>query len=70
MNPVVKRIDLSAIIHNYQVAKDLTNGSSVIAVIKADAYGHGMTSVAQALNPICDGFAVARSEEFLTLRQS
>ena len=70
MNPVVKRINLSALIHNYRVAKEHARRSSVIAVIKADAYGHGMISVAQALNPICDGFAVARSEEFLTLRES
>lgn len=40
-----------------------------MAVVKANAYGHGLAAVAQALNQ-ADAFAVARIEEGLTLRKA
>jgi alanine racemase len=40
-----------------------------MAVIKADAYGHGLLPVAKALSDV-DGFAVARVEEAIDLRQA
>nr|GFD53300.1 hypothetical protein [Tanacetum cinerariifolium] len=62
-------IDLSALRHNYQLARE-TTGAKALAVIKADAYGHGAVRVAQALEAQADGFAVACIEEALELRQA
>lgn len=66
-------IDLDALRHNYRFLKSLAPKSNVLAVIKADAYGHGMLKCAQALTDESigvDGFAVARIEEALHLRGS
>ena len=46
------------------------HGGSVMAVMKADAYGHGATICAQALHDKADGFAVAFIEEALEMRES
>jgi len=64
-------IDLDALRHNYRFLKSLAPNSHVLAVIKADAYGHGVLQCAKALNEEgVDGFAVARIEEALHLRSS
>jgi len=63
------RIDLDALRHNLQQAKKAAPKSKVMAVIKADAYGHGMLKVAQALTD-ADGFAVATISEGLALREA
>lgn len=60
-------IDLDAIRHNYRQLKSTASESRVVAVIKADAYGHGAIEVARAL-PDADAFAVATSMEALALR--
>lgn len=62
-------IDLKALRHNYQKARQAAPSSCVMAVIKADAYGHGMLSVAQALEQ-ADAFAVAFVNEAVTLREA
>ncbi|MBU6467984.1 MAG: alanine racemase [Betaproteobacteria bacterium] len=62
-------VHLDHIIHNTQLARQL-HGQKVLAVIKANAYGHGDQKVAQALSRYVDGFAVACLEEAVTLRQS
>lgn len=62
-------IDLDALRSNYFFLKSLAPKSKSIAVIKADAYGHGMLKCAQALSD-ADGFAVARIEEAIHLRGS
>lgn len=63
-------IDLDAVIHNYQNMKRRF-GVQVMAVVKADAYGHGMVPVARALESVgVDGFGVADVEEALTLRMA
>jgi alanine racemase len=69
MRPARALIDLSALRHNYQLAREAT-GARALAVIKADAYGHGAVRVAQALETEADGFAVACIEEALELRQA
>ena len=60
-------IDLAALRHNYQLIKQRASGSQVLAIVKADGYGHGMTSIAKALSE-SDGFGVAILEEALLLR--
>ncbi|MCX2779833.1 alanine racemase [Microbulbifer thermotolerans] len=66
--PLRAEIDLEALAHNYRYAKSLSHGRT-LAVIKADAYGHGLLRVAQCL---CggDGFAVATIEEAVALREA
>ena len=60
-------IDLDALRHNYALARQ-QHGGRVLAVIKANAYGHGAVRCAQALTGSADGFAVALLEEALELR--
>jgi hypothetical protein len=67
MRPARALIDLQALRHNYRLAREVT-GAKALAVIKADAYGHGAVRCAQALEAEADGFAVACIEEALELR--
>ncbi|MEG5265091.1 alanine racemase [Pseudomonas sp. JDS28PS106] len=67
MRPARAVIDLQALRHNYRLAREST-GAKALAVVKADAYGHGAVRVAQALEAEADGFAVACIEEALELR--
>lgn len=67
MRPARALINLSALRHNYRLARQLS-ADKALAVIKADAYGHGAVACAQALDEIADGFAVACLEEALELR--
>lgn len=62
-------IDLEAIRFNYQYLKNIALDSKVIAIIKADAYGHGAIEVARAL-PEADAFAVATVPEAVVLRNA
>lgn len=61
-------IDLSALSHNLDRVCELAPGSRVMAVVKADAYGHGMAEVVQALDR-ADAFAVATVMEAVRLRE-
>jgi alanine racemase len=62
-------IDTGALRHNLQVIRRLAPKSRVMAVIKANAYGHGLIAVAKALEG-ADAFAVARIGEALVLREA
>jgi alanine racemase len=62
-------IDTGALRHNLGVIRQWAPQSRVMAVIKANAYGHGLVSVARALES-ADAFAVARVDEGLTLRRA
>lgn len=63
-------IDLGAIRSNYEHACRLAPDSRAIAVIKADAYGHGAVAVARALADRTPAFAVGLLEEALELREA
>lgn len=67
MRPARALIDLAALRHNYRLARRL-HGGRALAVVKANAYGHGAVRCAQALAAEADGFAVAFLEEALELR--
>jgi alanine racemase len=69
VRPAHALIDLGALRHNYRLARRIAGGKS-LAVVKADAYGHGAVRCAQALEAEADGFAVACIEEALELRQA
>jgi alanine racemase len=68
MRPSQASIDLDALQHNYRLACSLAPHSSTLAVIKANAYGHGTLPVAKALSTLAPVFAVACTEEALELR--
>ena len=67
--PTTALIRLDAFRHNYQLAKKMHTGKAM-AVIKANAYGHGALQCAKAIASEADGFAVASLEEALQLRQA
>ena len=69
MRPARALIDLDALRGNYRLARELGGGKAV-AVIKADAYGHGAVACARALEADADAFGVACIEEALELRQA
>lgn len=62
-------IDLNAARHNLQKVRESASGAKIMAVIKANAYGHGLFRIAQALNQV-DAFAVARVAEGIYLRKA
>lgn len=68
--PTQAVIDLAAIRQNYQLAKSLAPSSNALAVVKANAYGHGAQEVASCLSDLADGFGVACLEEAVALRDS
>ncbi|MDP7554300.1 MAG: alanine racemase [Candidatus Thioglobus sp.] len=63
-------INLESIKDNLLYAKSLAPSSKAIAIIKADAYGHGAARVAKHLDNVADAFGVACIEEALELRAS
>lgn len=69
MRPLVAQIHLDRLRHNYIVARQL-HGSQVLALMKANAYGHGAVACARALDSIADGCAVSCLEEALELRSA
>jgi alanine racemase len=62
-------IDLYALRHNLQRVREAAPQSRIMAVIKADGYGHGILRVARALRD-ADALAVARVSEGLRLREA
>ena len=63
-------VDLDAIRENFALACQLAPKSKNVAVIKADAYGHGAVQVAMALQSQVPAFAVATLEEAVQLRDA
>jgi len=70
-NRVQAVINLDNIRDNITAMKRLIDGDKkMLAVIKADAYGHGAVEVAEALDDLVDFFAVAFIDEALELRRA
>ncbi len=70
MRPTFAAVDLRAIAHNFRLLQRLS-GKRVLAVVKADAYGHGAAAVARALEAEgVDFFCVAIAEEGISLRRA
>lgn len=66
--PIQARIDLSALRNNLRVARR-SAASRIMAVIKANAYGHGLLRVAEALNE-AEGFALLDVRDAVALREA
>lgn len=62
-------IDLDAISHNFSAVRQKA-GIPVMAVVKADAYGHGAVPIATLLEPQCAMFGVSSMQEALELRHA
>lgn len=70
MNPAAFAVlDLPAVQHNLSVVRRHAPKAKVMAVIKANGYGHGLSRMALALQE-ADGFAVARVYEGIRLRKA
>lgn len=67
--PARALIDLDALRHNYALARRL-HGGQVMAVLKANGYGHGSIACARALQGLADGYAVAFMQEASLLRMA
>ena len=62
-------IDVDALVHNFGIIKKEAAGAKIMAVVKADAYGHSARNVAPLLETEgADAFAVSNIEEAVTLR--
>ena len=66
--PTFMQIDLAALRHNLARVRVLAPGRSVIAMVKANAYGHGITQVGNAL-PTAEALGVASLDEGMMLRE-
>lgn len=62
-------IDLGALRHNLRIVRQQAPNSKVLAVVKADAYGHGLLRSVPGLED-ADGFGVLRVSEALALREA
>lgn len=69
MRPISATINLEALRHNLRVVGAAAPHSRIMAVVKANAYGHGLLNVAHGLNE-AHGFAVLNLEEAVSLRQA
>ncbi|MDO9467767.1 MAG: alanine racemase [Thiobacillus sp.] len=67
MRPIQARISIGAMAHNLRVARNHAGDANVFAVVKANAYGHGLSRARRAL-AAADGFAVLTLEEAANLR--
>ena len=63
------KIDLDAIRDNFRTIGQKA-GAPVMAIVKADAYGHGAVPVAKVLEPECTFFGVSAVAEALELRRA
>lgn len=69
MRPIVATISKSALQHNLSVVKQHAPHSKIMAVVKANGYGHGLLNVAHSLS-VADGFAVLGVSEAIILREA
>lgn len=69
MRPILATISKSALQHNLSVVRKHAPHSKVMAVVKANGYGHGLLNAARALQD-AEGFAVLGVNEAITLREA
>lgn len=64
-------VDLEAIRHNIKEEMGVVRpGTKIMAIVKANAYGHGAIPVSKALYDLVDGYGVATAEEAIELREA
>lgn len=70
MKSVTAIINRQALVDNLKSIRSKVPDSKLIAVVKANAYGHGLVQVARTLEPYVEAFAVARVPEAMELKLS
>jgi len=69
--PAVARINHQHLRHNYAILDKKSGSAKIMAIIKANAYGHGLEAVAATLSDAgCRSFGVTDAQEGVALRQS
>ena len=68
MRPLAAQVNLSALRSNLRKARERASGAQVLAVVKADAYGHGLMRVLPALSE-ADGLALLELDAAVALRE-
>ena len=68
--PIRATIDLSALRHNFDIAWRHAGHAKLWAVVKANAYGHGLNRAVDALADVADGFALIELERAIALRET
>ena len=69
--PTYARVEIAALEDNFRAFRNLAGRAAIMAVIKADAYGHGLLKCAQIFSELgADCFGVAFVEEGIALRQA
>jgi alanine racemase len=67
MRPIKALISIDAMAHNLRIARERADAAKVFAVVKANAYGHGLSRAVRGFSA-ADGFAVLTLEEAANLR--
>ncbi len=67
--PACAQIDLCALQHNFNRVKTIAPHSAIMAILKANGYGHGLKKIGLAL-PHANAFGVAYLEEAIILREA
>lgn len=70
MRSLLANLSTKNLLHNLQVIKQVANKSKIIAMVKANAYGHGLRSVSLCLQQEIDFLGVAAIDEALHLRKA
>ena len=68
--PIRATLDLSALRGNLAVARQHAGEARLWAVIKANAYGHGLMRAAEALDDLADGYALLDLDDAVALREA
>ena len=69
MRPLKAYIDLSALTFNLKLVKKIAKNSKVMAVLKANAYGHGLIESVKAIKS-AEGIAILTIEEAVKIRKA
>ncbi len=69
LKPLLVGIDLQALEHNAAAISERLGSTRLCAVLKGDAYGHGIDNVTASLLKYCSHFAVVDNDEALQLRR-
>lgn len=67
--PTIAEVNLSSIQQNVIQLKRISPNSLCYPVVKANAYGHGLKKVVEAIDALINGYCVATSEEAINLRR-
>lgn len=68
--PLRREIRTDALRHNFRAIRRAARARKILAVLKDDAYGHGLAQAAKALDGLADGFALVRPEDAPVLRSA